>query len=159
MLHRHKLIVFVGPDGSGKTTIINKIKDSLSPNNQVQINHIRFNRIPRAGQLKKFILSLFKLKITFIREATVSDVGKPKSQYVYGDNVPMRNVSSVKPKLRPNNDEPNTPEPNVDKDSIDSAVKQALKPKTKQNDAEPGYLDKLTTGLGNMMRNYLDSDR
>jgi thymidylate kinase len=89
MIYKNKLLVFVGPDGSGKTTAINKIRASLSSTNQVQVNHIRFNHIPRAGQLKNFIVSLFKLEVTSIPKATVSEVDEPITQYIYPDNVPL----------------------------------------------------------------------
>ncbi len=91
MFYRSKLLVFVGPDGSGKTTIIKKVSNRL-PDNNIQINHVRFNIIPRFGQFKAFILSLLRLKIITFKEPVISTVGGVVKRYVYGKNIPRWKV-------------------------------------------------------------------
>lgn len=78
-----------------------------------------------------------------------------KAQGVYGDNKPMRDTPSTKPKEKPKS-EPKLPD--VPKDDIDKAVNKALSPDADVQKTEPGYIDKLKTGFGNILRGYLDSD-
>ena len=78
-----------------------------------------------------------------------------KAQTVYGDNKPMRDTPSTKPKEKPKT-EPKLPD--VPKDDIDKAINKALSPDADVQKTEPGYIDKLKTGFGNILRGYLDSD-
>ena len=89
MFIKRTLIVFVGPDGSGKTTIIENLKTRLSPHYQVEVNHIRFNNIPRAGNLKAFIYSLFKLRIQPLPSRTKSNLSGSDGKYFYGPKFPL----------------------------------------------------------------------
>jgi thymidylate kinase len=89
MFNKSKLVVFVGPDGSGKTTIIENIKAKLSSKYKVKVNHIRFNNIPRAGNLKSFILSIFKGESRRLNYLTKSDLNTSSKHYVYGPKIPL----------------------------------------------------------------------
>tara|TARA_B100000787_G_C16130155_1_gene266956 strand:+ start:94 stop:780 length:687 start_codon:yes stop_codon:yes gene_type:complete len=89
MFIKRTLLVFVGPDGSGKTTVIENLKTRLSPHCQIELNHIRFNNIPRAGNLKAFIFSLFNPRIQTLRSRTKSNLIGPDSKYIYGPKFPL----------------------------------------------------------------------
>tara|TARA_B100001142_G_C14295885_1_gene640817 strand:- start:648 stop:1295 length:648 start_codon:yes stop_codon:yes gene_type:complete len=95
MLKKNKLIVFVGPDGSGKTTVINKLISMLPSRKKTLINHIRFNKIPRLGHLKKILISIFKLKIPDQYKVTKSTLDNPKNLYVYGPSFPVWKIILV----------------------------------------------------------------
>ena len=86
---KSKFMVFVGPDGSGKTTIIENLRSRLSSNYRVEVNHIRFNLIPRAGNLKAFIKALFKLKISNVNRKSESSLDPPTGRYIYGPDIPL----------------------------------------------------------------------
>ena len=87
MAIKNKLLVFVGPDGSGKTTTIHKIISRFPKNQEIRINHIRFNKIPRAGDLKKAILSILKLKLPKPNKASKSTLDSPDKLHIYGPYV------------------------------------------------------------------------
>ncbi len=95
MFNKRTLLVFVGPDGSGKTTIIENIRTKLSPKYKVEINHIRFNNIPRAGNLKALIRSIFKKGIIPPNTITKSYLTAPEKQYVYGPNFPLWKITLI----------------------------------------------------------------
>ena len=89
MFKKTKLLVFIGPDGSGKTTVIENLRLKLSPKYHVEINHIRFNIIPRLGHLKAFLLGLLRFKISRLPVKTSSKLCAPVSRYTYGPNIPL----------------------------------------------------------------------
>ena len=77
-----------------------------------------------------------------------------KAQSVYGLDTPMRMTSSPKPKLRPDTDKPELPKPKPD-------IKTKTVPKMDNPEnpkQEPGYFDRLKSGIGNMVRGYFDSE-
>ena len=88
-LGKSTLLVFVGPDGSGKTTIIENLRLKLSPKYEVKINHIRFNIIPRAGHLKAFLLGLLRFKFSSFKMNSASKLGVSEGRYVYGPKFPF----------------------------------------------------------------------
>ena len=63
-----------------------------------------------------------------------------KAPTVYGDNKPMRDTPSTKPKEKPK-DEPKLPD--VPKDDINKAVNKALSPDADVQKPKPGYIDCL----------------
>lgn len=95
MFNKRTLLVFVGPDGSGKTTTIENISSKLSPKYEVEINHIRFNNIPRAGTLKALIWSIFKEGTVPPNPITKPYLAVPEKQYVYGPNLPLWKIALV----------------------------------------------------------------
>jgi thymidylate kinase len=89
MFKKTKLLVFVGPDGSGKTTIIENLRSKLVPRYDVEVNHIRFNKIPRVGDLKFFLSRLLRFKFEKRITKTVSNLHEPVEIYVYGPLFPL----------------------------------------------------------------------
>tara|TARA_S200000501_G_scaffold85868_1_gene78611 strand:+ start:9658 stop:10641 length:984 start_codon:yes stop_codon:yes gene_type:complete len=138
-------------------------------------NFADWDDVTSIEKLTKLMLETILLKMKFgdriakkdgRETATLEDFGKAwnykhygKAKSLYGDGVPMRDKLVTKPPLkRPAELEPSKKEPTVDKTAIDKAVKKAIEPKAEPED-KPGYFGRLKKGLGNMMRNYLDSDK
>ena len=89
MLYRAKFLVFVGPDGSGKTSLINELEKNIGQEKNIEIKHIRFNIIPRFGKLKKFFSNPMRTKKSEIFDPTVSKVGKINNRYIYGPDIKL----------------------------------------------------------------------
>ena len=88
-----KLIVFVSPDGGGKTTTIYELRKLISDKYKINERHIRFNNIPRIGHF------LFKLKHPFHRKpvfvASKSSIDTPIKKHTYGKDVPLWKILIV----------------------------------------------------------------
>ena len=88
-----KLIVFVSPDGGGKTTAIYELRKLISDKYKINERHIRFNNIPRIGHL------LYKLKHPFHRKpvfvASKSSINIPIKKHIYEKDIPLWKVLIV----------------------------------------------------------------
>lgn len=76
-----------------------------------------------------------------------------KAAGVYGQDEPMRpDIQPIRPKVRPTDDEPETTAPvtNTEPDDIEDF---------KEPEADsPSYWDRMKSGIGKTLRNYLDSE-
>ena len=81
------LIVFVSPDGGGKTTTINELVKILPREYVVNNRHIRFNNIPRFGHLIQWIKNPFSFKKIFYK--TESKTSDPLIRHIYGESLPL----------------------------------------------------------------------
>ncbi|MDY3959067.1 hypothetical protein [Romboutsia timonensis] len=75
-------VVFLGPDGSGKSTIISNIKEDLKcifPNEKIDYFHWRPNYLKPLGDIKK----------AKIDEAKILDVEQPHSKPLYNKPISM----------------------------------------------------------------------
>jgi len=92
-IFKAKLIVFISPDGGGKTTTIYELRNLISDKYKIHERHIRFNNIPRIGHL------IFKLKHPFHRKpvfvSTKSSINKPIKKHIYGKDVPVWKILIV----------------------------------------------------------------
>ena len=92
-IYKAKLIVFVSPDGGGKTTTIYELKKLISDEYEINERHIRFNNIPRFGQL------LFKLTHPFhsgpLFISSKSSINTPIKKHVYGKDIPLWKILIV----------------------------------------------------------------
>lgn len=88
-----KLIVFVSPDGGGKTTAISELRKLIELKYKLNERHIRFNNIPRIGQLLHKLKRPFDRKVVFVNSR--SDVNKIVKKHVYGKNVPLWKIFIV----------------------------------------------------------------
>ena len=62
-MYKKKLLVFIGPDGCGKTTVINNLNEQIKSSNNVLIKHTTFGYIKRFDHLLvKFRNSFFSIK-------------------------------------------------------------------------------------------------
>ena len=87
------LIVFVSPDGGGKTTTINEFVKILPKEYVVNNRHIRFNIIPRLGHLVRWIKSPLSYKKGFVK--TESKTSDPVVRHIYGKNLPLWKILIV----------------------------------------------------------------
>ena len=62
MLRKNKMIVFIGCDGAGKTTLIRKLAEEIDDFVDVKYFHIKFNLIPRLGVIVKFLKGFLSVK-------------------------------------------------------------------------------------------------
>ena len=129
-----------------------------------------FDHVTSIDMLTSLMLEAIVLKMSFADRiakkekrdiATLEDFGRAwnykhysKAKSVYGKDIPMRPEMKTKmPPNRPNNlgKQPSQ----VDKTSIDKAVNKAMQPQ-QNTQSEPGYIDKLKTGLGNLVKGYFN---
>jgi len=87
------LIVFVSPDGGGKTTTINEFVKIIPKEYVVNNRHIRFHILPRLGHLIQWIKSPLSYKRVFSK--TESKISEPISRHIYGKNVPLWKIIIV----------------------------------------------------------------
>jgi len=87
------LIVFVSPDGGGKTTTINELVKILPRKYVVNSRHIRFNNIPRLGHLIRWIKSPLSYKKVLVK--TESKTSDPIVRHIYGKNLPLWKILIV----------------------------------------------------------------
>jgi hypothetical protein len=87
------LIVFVSPDGGGKTTTINEFVKILPKEYFIKKRHIRFNIIPRLGHLIQWIKSPLSYKKVFVK--TESKTSDPVVRHIYGKNLPLWKILIV----------------------------------------------------------------
>lgn len=92
-IYKAKLIVFVSPDGGGKTTTINKLKKLISDEYNINERHIRFNNIPRFGQLLYRLMHPFQKGPVFIASKSITN--SPIKKHVYGKSVPLWKIIIV----------------------------------------------------------------
>ena len=139
-------------------------------------NFANWDDVTSIEKLTKLMLETILLKMKFgdriakkegRETATLEDFARAwnykhfsKAKNIYMQGGPMRPVMTSKnPIKRPTELEPTKKDPKQDtKTAIDKAVKKAIEPEAEPDD-KPGYFGRLKKGLGNMMRNYLDSDK
>ena len=90
---RVNLVVFVSPDGGGKTTTINELVKILPRKYVVNSRHIRFNNIPRLGHLIRWIKSPLSYKKVLVK--TESKTSDPIVRHIYGKNLPLWKILIV----------------------------------------------------------------
>ena len=61
MIYKNKLLVFIGPDGSGKTTVIDSVIELMNAKYSAKRYYTRFNNIPRLDK----VVNLLKLRGSF----------------------------------------------------------------------------------------------
>ncbi len=88
-----KLIVFVSPDGGGKTTAISELRKLVMYNCKINERHIRFNNIPRIGQLLYRLKHPFDRKVVFV--SSRSDINTIVHKHVYDKDVPLWKILIV----------------------------------------------------------------
>lgn len=92
-IYKAKLIVFVSPDGGGKTTTINALEQKISKRYITTRSHIRFNILPRLGQLMFRIRHPLHKQPVFVKSA--SEYGMPVKKHIYAANVSMWKILIV----------------------------------------------------------------
>ena len=92
-VYKAKLIVFVSPDGGGKTTTINALEQKISKRYIITRSHIRFNILPRLGQLMFRIRHPLHKQAVFVK--SVSESGVPVKKHIYGANVSIWKILIV----------------------------------------------------------------
>ncbi|MDB4110555.1 hypothetical protein N9564_01855 [Amylibacter sp.] len=84
-VYKAKLIVFVSPDGGGKTTTINVLEQKIAERYTITRSHIRFNILPRLGQLISRIRHPLRKYPVYVK--SVSELGLPVKKHIYAANV------------------------------------------------------------------------
>lgn len=92
-IYKAKLIVFVSPDGGGKTTTINALEQKISKRYVITRSHIRFNIIPRLGQLMFRIRHPLHKQPVFVK--SVSELDVPVKKHIYATNVSIWKILIV----------------------------------------------------------------
>ena len=92
-VYKAKLIVFVSPDGGGKTTTINALEQKISKRYITTRSHIRFNILPRLGQLMFRIRHPLHKQPVFVK--SVSESGLPVKKHIYAANVSIWKILIV----------------------------------------------------------------
>jgi thymidylate kinase len=92
-VYKAKLIVFVSPDGGGKTTTINALEQKISKRYIITRSHIRFNILPRLGQLMFRIRHPLHKQPVFVK--SVSESGVPVKKHIYAANVSIWKILIV----------------------------------------------------------------
>lgn len=89
MFKKSKMIVFVGCDGVGKTTLIRKLAEEIDDFVDVKYFHIKFNLIPRVGVIIKFLKDRlsFKTKVTSSQSQVKNAPAVVKHNY--GPDMPL----------------------------------------------------------------------
>lgn len=88
MFSRSKLIVFVGADGSGKSTQINVLDSKLSGQIEVDLRRVRFNVLPRLGELLQFWRHLYAKSTETREHAEGYSNSQDIEKYIYGPPLP-----------------------------------------------------------------------
>lgn len=92
-VYKAKLIVFVSPDGGGKTTTINALEQKISKRYVTTRSHIRFNVLPRLGQLLYRIRHPLDKNRVFVKSS--SKAGEAVKRHVYPANLSIWKICIV----------------------------------------------------------------
>ena len=89
MFQKNKLIVFVGCDGVGKTTLIKKVAEDACGNWKIKYFHIKFNIIPRLGVIFKILLHKLRLDKKVVEFKTQANNEAEEIKHTYGPDMPL----------------------------------------------------------------------
>lgn len=89
MFKKNKMIVFVGCDGVGKTTLIRKLVEEIEDFVDVKYFHIKFNLIPRLGVILKFLKDKLSLKTKVMQTQSQLENASVVVKHNYGPDMPL----------------------------------------------------------------------
>ena len=89
MLRKNKMIVFIGCDGAGKTTLIRKLAEEIDDFVDVKYFHIKFNLIPRLGVIVKFLKGFLSFKINVTETRSQLENVPFDVKHTYGSDMPL----------------------------------------------------------------------
>ena len=87
MGRKGKLIVFVGSDGVGKTTLINQVINDASATCNIKYFHIKFNTIPRLGVIIKSLKSKLFSQNKSSNKEVLSDNKLELTRHIYNSQM------------------------------------------------------------------------